>query len=118
MTARDDLLKLRGVAELMLDVRLAALRKAAVARQETEAHLADLSTPPPPASDVSEVAAERAAVAYQRWADARRRDLNQLLARQTVTWLEARETAGEAFSKTQALDSVAAKLAHKINKSE
>ena len=41
--------------------------------------------------------------AYGRWADARRAEINQVLARQTGQWIEARDAAKIAFGKADAL---------------
>jgi hypothetical protein len=111
MSHNRQLTRLGQLANLLLDSRLAKLQAAARARQETEAQLAGLMTPPPAAAQVSEIASALAGLSYQRWADARRAELNMRLARQTVTWMEAREAAREAFGKKQALGGVAAKLA-------
>ncbi|NJM81760.1 MAG: hypothetical protein HC844_04030 [Tabrizicola sp.] len=40
---------------------------------------------------------------YQRWADLRRMELNDVIARQTVTWIEAQAEARLAFGRNQAL---------------
>jgi len=111
MSQKQQLARLGQLANLLLDSRLAVLQAAARARQETEAQLAGLMVPPPVAENVSEIAAAMAGLSYQQWADARRGELNMHLARQTVTWMEAREAAREAFGKKQALGGVAAKLA-------
>ncbi|OYU38778.1 MAG: hypothetical protein CFE33_13145 [Pseudorhodobacter sp. PARRP1] len=99
------------MANLLLDSRLATLHAAARAKTETETQLDGLMTPPQAAAQVSEISAALAGLSYQRWADARRADLNMRLARQTVAWIDARDAAREAFGKKQALGGVAAKLA-------
>ena len=111
MSQKQQLAKLAQLSTLLLDSRLATLHTAAQAKQETEAQLAGLMSPAPVAEDVSDIAGALAALSYQRWADARRTELNLLLARQTVIWIEARDHAREAFGKKQALGGVAAKLA-------
>lgn len=113
MTQSDQLLRLEQVAGLLFDSSLSDLQRAARACAETEAHLAALAVPAIPLGEVQQVAAELAALAYQRWADVRRAELNQTLARQTAVWIEARDVARLAFGKTQALAGVAAKLAAK-----
>ena len=99
------------MAGLLFDSRLTDLQCAARARLETEARLAGLVAPDAPAGELPQVAAAIAALTYQRWADMRRVELNQTLARQTATWSDARDAARLAFGKTQALAGVAARLA-------
>lgn len=111
MTRTDQMKRMEEVAGLLFDSRLTDLKHAARARAETEARLAGLAAPDAPDGGLSRVAAELAALNYQRWADVRRAELNQILARQTATWIDARDAARLAFGKTQALAGVAAKLA-------
>ncbi|MES2435828.1 MAG: hypothetical protein V4586_18610 [Pseudomonadota bacterium] len=111
MSQKQQLAKLGQLANLLLDSRLAVLQTAARAKQESEAQLTGLASPPLVAEQVSEIAGALATLNYQRWADARRAALNMLLARQTVTWIEARDAAREAFGKKHALGGVATKLA-------
>ena len=111
MTKTVQLRRLEQVAGLLFDCRLTDLQCAARARLETEARLAGLATPATLIGELPQVAAEIAALNYQRWADARRAELNQTLARQTAAWIDARDAARLAFGKTQALAGVAAKLA-------
>lgn len=111
MSRNPQIERLGQIADLLFDSRLAVLQAAARAKLETETQLAALMTPPAEATQVSEIASALAGLSYQRWADARRADLNMRLARQTVAWAEARDSAREAFGKKQALGGVAAKLA-------
>lgn len=107
----QDLKKLKDLAGLMLDHQLDQLRRAAEAKAQSEAALARLATPPAPAHDGLEGAsAALAGLAYQRWADARRAEINQTLARQTHHWMEARDAAQKAFGKAEALRQLAEKL--------
>lgn len=115
MSQKQQLAKLQQIAGLMLDSRLAALQTAARAKAESEAQLSGLAGAVAAPADISAVAAEKAALNYQRWADARRAELNLVLARQTVVWMEARDAARVAFGKTEALAGVARKLAaHRV----
>ena len=111
MNQKQQLAKLQQIAGLLLDSRLAALQTAARAKAESEAQLTGLADFVVASADISTVAAEKAALTYQRWADTRRVELNLLLARQTVAWMEARDAARVAFGKTEALAGVARKLA-------
>ena len=111
MSRNEQMDRLGDIARLMLDVRLAALQAANRAKQESEQQLAGLAARLAPADGLPEVAAELAALSYQRWADVRRAELNLVLARQTAVWIDAREAARQAFGKKQALAGIARKLA-------
>ena len=49
-------------------------------------------------------------VAYQRWADVRRAELNGTIARQSADLIDAKGVAGHAFGRVQALDGALARL--------
>lgn len=100
----QDLQKLKDLAKLMLDHQLDHLRRATEAKAQSEAALAGLAMPPAPAVDgMKGASAALAGLAYQRWADARRAEINLTLARQTHHWMEARDAAQKAFGKADAL---------------
>jgi hypothetical protein len=61
-------------------------------------------------ADLGPMTAERVALAYDRWADVRRSELNLVIARQTVDWMEARTQAQTAFGRVQALQGLATRL--------
>jgi hypothetical protein len=107
MTRSAQLSQLAGLADLLLDSRLSALQAAARAKQDCEAQLAGLSLIPEPQPDLAGVAAQLAGLQYQRWAETRRAELNQQLARRTVALIEARDAAREAFGKKQVLAALA-----------
>ena len=94
---KGDMGRLKDLAEMMLDHKLAILRKAAEARSQSEAALAALARPLPEADGLEGASAALAGLAYQRWADARRAEINQVLARQTHLWMEARDDAQTAL---------------------
>jgi hypothetical protein len=102
MSKASDLARLGQISQLILDVKLAALHVAAGKRQQSLDLLANLNLPSAP-SDLSPVAAHHAELRYQHWADARRGEINLLLARQTAEMNVARDDAGQAFGKDQAL---------------
>lgn len=104
--------RLATITRLVLDHRLAELRQAEAARTASVAQLSALSAPFPPA-DLPIVAAHRADLLWQQWADARRRDLNPLLARQTARWLEARAAAQTAIARDNVLAGLARTAATK-----
>ena len=105
----DRIARLRSLADLLLDMRLSDLRTVAAARAESLERLADLDRAPP-ASDLPDLAAAEVAMRYQSWADQRRAEINLTLARQTATWIEARDDARLAFGKSQALQGLAGRL--------
>lgn len=114
MNKSQQLSQLRQIADLMLDSQLFALRRAARAKAESEARLAGLDRTIPAPASLSEIAAGIAALSYQRWADARRAELNVVLARQTVAWTEARDAARLSFGRKQVLQSLSGKLAENL----
>ncbi len=100
--------QLRKLTDLMLDAKLLDLKAASAARQASLDRLADLDRPAL-ATDLAEIAAAEVAIRYLHWADQRRSEINLTLARQTVTWIEARDAASLAFGKSQALQELAKK---------
>jgi hypothetical protein len=102
MTNAKDLARLGQISQLILDVKLAALHVATGKRQQSLDLIANLNLPSAP-GDLSPVAAHHAELRYQHWADARRAEINLLLARQTAEMHLARDEAGQAFGKNQAL---------------
>ncbi len=110
MSRAKDLARLDGLARLVLDHRLSLLRDAADRRAQSRRQIEALDRAAEPV-DLPPVAAGQVALRYQLWADARRADLNTLLARQTADWLEARRDAQAAFGRAEALRGVAGRLA-------
>ncbi|MGL4238152.1 hypothetical protein [Tabrizicola sp.] len=108
MTKARDLARLADLAQLMLDHRLGTLRQAADAVEQSRMQLQAINAASAPA-DLPPVAAERVGLAYQRWADVRRSELNLVISRQTAEWIEARGEAGTAFGRLQALQGLAAR---------
>jgi hypothetical protein len=98
MKDREKLAQLKMVSQVMLDVRLLALDQAARARQESLDHLAALNQPATQ-TDLNPVVAGEVAMRYENWADHRRAEINLVLARQTVDWAEARQSAALAFGR-------------------
>lgn len=107
MSKEDPLARLGTIAAVILDGRLSELRRCAAARDESLAQIAGLQCVPVPAGDLEGAAAALAALTYQRWADERRRALNQILARQTAEWIDATEAARRAFGRDEALKTLA-----------
>ncbi len=109
MTKTKDMTRLSQITGLILDLKLADLRAAAAKRQHSLDLLESLNTPSV-AIDLSVVATQQAELRYQHWADVRRAEINLLLARQTADMHVARDAAGQAFGKDQALRGAQAKL--------
>ena len=91
------------IRDRILDGRLSELRRCAAARDESLAQISGLETAPAAAGDLEGTSAQLAALNYQRWAEGRRRELNQVLARQTAAWIDATDAAREAFGRNEAL---------------
>ena len=99
---RRTLLPLAGLSRLILDQKLADLDRSARACAESRARLADL-TVPAFETDLPLAVAAQAGLLYERWAEVRRAEINQTLARQTVRLIEARDAASKAFGRAEAL---------------
>lgn len=98
----DRIARLAMIADLMRDRALMDLRRAAEARAASRALLDRIN---PAAVAVAEDPADwRNAVLHQTWADARRSEINLLLARQTAAWIEARHAAARATGRARVLD--------------
>lgn len=106
---KDDRLKRLGaLADLVLDGELAALRRAQAAKLASEGQRDGLDRPGPVGDGgLDGAAAALSHLSYQRWADARRSELNRQIARQTVEVEEATDAARKAFGRAQALSALA-----------
>lgn len=111
MSKGDALQRLGTISAVILDARLADLRRCAAEREESLAQIAGLQKPAPPASELEGAAAALADLAYQRWAEERRRELNRVLARQTAEWIDATEAARTAFGRNEAMKALAQRAA-------
>jgi hypothetical protein len=98
MNDREKLAQLHQVSQVMMDVRLLALDRAARARQASLDHLAALNQPAAQ-TDLNPIIAGEVAMRYENWADHRRAEINLLLAQQTLDWVEARQNAALAFGR-------------------
>ena len=101
MTDRKTAARLAVLADLVLQDRLARLRAAAAARAQTMAQIAGLAEQP--AEGLDPLVAAQQSLRYQQWADARRQELNLVLARQTAVWMTAHGNATEAFGRAQVI---------------
>jgi hypothetical protein len=112
MTKSGDIGRLTDLAQLMLDHRLGQLRTSAAELERSRMQLASVNEAAQPA-DLNPVVAEKVALAYHSWADVRRSELNLVIARQTVNWMEACCEAQTAFGRVQALQGLATRLKEK-----
>lgn len=99
---------LQGLAQLVLDARLSEVKALARARDEALARLADLNRSFEVA-DLHPVAAAEAEIRFQRWADLRRAEVNETIARQNVRLEELRDAARLAFGRATALSRLGGK---------
>jgi hypothetical protein len=109
MTKPGDLKPLADVAQLMLDHKLGQLRTAKAELERSRTQLAAINRAAQPA-DLAPIMADKVALTYDRWAEKRRSELNLVIARQTVDWMEAQGDARTAFGRMQALQGLAARL--------
>lgn len=108
MSRAQDMRRLQALAQLALDQRQQGLRQAAERLERSRMQLQAVNGADMPA-DLPPIAAGLVDVAYRRWADVRRAELNTLIARQMVEWMEARSEAATAFGRVQALDGAIAR---------
>ncbi len=108
MTTAKQIARLSQISQLVLDVKLAALRTAVSKRQHSLDLLTALSGVAN-APDLSLVAEHQAQMRYQQWAQARRAELNLVLARQTAEMATARDEAVQVFGRNQAVRGLQAK---------
>lgn len=103
---REDLARLRRIADLRLDLRLSALRKAGAACAATEGRIAEVEENLRAALS-TDWADPRGAGLYETWAGGQQRQLNMVLARQRVEQEREREAAARAFGQSEALRRIA-----------
>ncbi|RUS59758.1 hypothetical protein EGN72_13785 [Pseudorhodobacter sp. E13] len=101
MTRKKDLARLASLSGLILDQKLAVLQSLAAEREASLQRLRDLAQNNPGKYETPQDA--QVALRYNRWADARRADINITLARQTAEWLDARAEAKHAFGRAEVL---------------
>lgn len=112
MNLADRVQDMRHLTALILEAEQTRLRKLASDRDLTLAQLARMESLPE-ATGLDPLADARADLAYQRWAEVRRRDLMIVLARQTAEWREAQESLRRAFGRDLAMGRVAAAILKK-----
>ena len=97
--------RIAELAQMMLDHRLGRLRTTATDLDRSKLQLQALNSAAEP-TDLPFVAGQTISLTYERWANIRRSDLNLVIARQTASWISAREDAVHAFGRVQALRAV------------
>jgi hypothetical protein len=100
MNECERLKRLSAISNLLLDSRMLAVERAARARQQSLDLLAELELPAGP-TDLPPILSGEVRMRYELWADRRRSELNQLLARQSVEWAESQQEAAQAFGRNQ-----------------
>lgn len=115
MTKRplQQIAQLRGLSDMILQMRLSELQIAVQARAQTQSQLQALAAPKPAIMDdgVHLQAALHAAETHAVWVTGRRKELTALLARETATWLDARDKARLAQGRDSALADLQKSLA-------
>lgn len=106
MTRRATLDPLVRVSQMLLDLKLDDLNRAARARAESRSRLADLAADPVE-TDLPLAISAQTRMRYESWAEARRAEINLTLARQTAEWIDAREAARRAFGRAEVLRKLA-----------
>lgn len=109
MTKAQNLARLRALTDMVLDSHLGDLRAKASQRQATIEKLEGLRAPTPMLDDAAGISDALAALNFQIWAEARRAELSQTLARQTAVWLDSRDQARVAFGKARGFEKLVEK---------
>jgi hypothetical protein len=102
MSPAQDRARIAELAQMMLDHRLGLLRTTGTELDRSKLQLQAINTAAEPAS-LPLVTGQTVGLTYERWANVRRSDLNLVIARQTASWISAREDAVTAFGRFQAL---------------
>lgn len=105
MTDAARLLALKQIADLMSDRDIARLGKALAQKARTEALLRALDHTSQP-TDLGPAVVGQVVDRYGMWTSNRRIVLNQQLARDTASWMIAREAAQKVFGRAQVLQSL------------
>jgi hypothetical protein len=106
MNKTQKMARLRALTQMVLDSHLGDLRAKASQRQATIEKLEGLRAPSPTLGEGAGISDALAALNFQIWAEARRAELSQILARQTAVWLDSRDHARQAFGKARGFDAV------------
>ncbi|MFN6978863.1 MAG: hypothetical protein ACK4OP_12110 [Gemmobacter sp.] len=107
MSRARRLAELAALAAMLRDARLGTLAGTAARRDAVLGALAALEAPEAAPEGMDPLAAARAGLLHQRWADERRRALTIELARRTAVWMEARSKAVRDLGRAAALGRLA-----------
>jgi hypothetical protein len=99
---------LKQIADMLSDRDIARLSKAQAQKARTEALLRALDHSSQPA-DLDPAAVALVVERYGLWTSNRRIVLNQQLARDTASWIIARDAAQKAFGRAQVVQSLLGK---------
>jgi hypothetical protein len=102
MTRDPRINRLAAMAEMVLDVRSAALRAAVERRQVLLAQLEDLKAGSD--ADPADIAAARAAYAFETWAASRRAEINLRLAAAQADWMAHLDETRLAFGRVRVME--------------
>jgi len=106
MNNKANLHRLTALSGLILDTQLAKLQASAAERNKSLQQLEGLVAVP--SDDPNDLTHTVTLMRYERWADAMRREINLILARQTAAWMEARQNAKTAFGRAEVLKKIQA----------
>jgi hypothetical protein len=95
------------MAAMLREAELARLARAAERREGARADLAAHDAAAPDAAAASSTV--HVSARHESWRAARRAGLNQILARETAAWFEARDRAARAFGRADVLNRLAEK---------
>jgi len=104
MSRRKMMSNLEKIGDMLFDKQMHALQTAAAERNHILALLRDLT--PKSVNEPQTIAEAQAALRYDRWADARRADINLVLATKTAEWLQAKENAERAWARADVLKKI------------
>tara|TARA_R110002096_G_scaffold123112_2_gene266468 strand:- start:4242 stop:4595 length:354 start_codon:yes stop_codon:yes gene_type:complete len=104
VSRRETLSKLVRIGDMLLDKKMQELQIAAAERARNLALLRDLT--PGPIEEPQTIAGAQAALRYNRWADARRAEINLVLATRTAEWLQAKADAERALGQAEVLKNI------------
>lgn len=110
MNKAQKMARLRALTQMVLDSHLGDLRAKASQRQATIEKLEGLRAPTPMLDDAAGISDALAALNFQIWAEARRAELSQTLARQTAVWLDSRDQARQSFGKARGFEKLVEKM--------